>query len=82
MNKRQFYHRVLSGVHMDAQYRCLDANVQASSPSHVCSARVNRELQRRARSNGYSTTVSAEGNHLMNERVSHHRVVSGVPRDA
>ena len=26
--------------------------------------------------------VSAEGNRLMNERVSHHRVVSGVPRDA
>ena len=36
----------------------------------------------RARSNGYSTTVSAEGNRLMNERVSHHRVVSGVLRDA
>ena len=26
--------------------------------------------------------MSAEGNRLMNERVSHHRVVSGVPRDA
>ena len=62
------------------KHRCLD-NVQACSPSDVCSARVNRELQRRARSNGYSTTVSAEGNRLMNELVPHHRAVPGVPRD-
>ena len=26
--------------------------------------------------------MSAEGNRSVNERVSHHRVVSGVPRDA
>ena len=67
-------------------YGCSDIgvsnNVQACSPSDVCSARMNRELQRRARSNSYSTTVSAEGNRLMNERVSHHRVVSDVRRDA
>jgi hypothetical protein len=43
---------------------------------------MNRELQTRARSNGYSTTGSAEGNRLMNERVSHHRVVPGVRREA
>ena len=42
---------------------------------------MNRELQTRARSNGYSCMVSAEGNRLMNERVPHHRVVSGVLRD-
>ena len=34
------------------------------------------------RSNGYSCMVSAERNRLMNERVPHHRVASGVPRDA
>ena len=55
---------------------------KACSPSDVCSARVNRELQTRARSNSYSTTVSAEGNRLMSERVPHHRVVPGVRRDA
>ena len=43
---------------------------------------MNIELQRRAWSNGYSGMLSAEGNHLMNEPVSHHRVVLGVPRDA
>ena len=32
--------------------------------------------------NGYSFTGSAEGNRLMNEWVSHHRVVPGVRRDA
>ena len=41
-----------------------------------------RVLQTRARSNGYSTTVSVEGNRLMNERVYHHCVVQGVRRDA
>ena len=71
------YHRVCVWM---LKHRCLD-NVQACSPSDVCSARVNRELQRRARSNGYSTTVSAEGNRLMNKLVPHHRAVSGVPRD-
>ena len=65
---------------MMLKHRCLD-NVHAYNPSDVYSARVNREFQRRARSNGYSATVSAEGNHLMNERVSHHRVVPGVCRD-
>ena len=30
------------------------------SPSDVCSDRINRELQRRARSNGYSVTVVVE----------------------
>ena len=57
-------------------------HIHEYSPSDVCSGRVSRELQRRARSNGYSVTVSAEGNRLMNERVSHHRVASGVHRDA
>ena len=32
--------------------------------------------------NGYSVTVSAESHGLVNERVSHHRVVLGVLRDA
>ena len=35
-----------------------------------------------ARSNGYSVMVSAESHGLVNERVSHHRVVLGVLRDA
>ena len=52
------------------------------SPSDVCSDRMNRELQRRARSNGYSFMVSVEGHGSVNERVPHHRVVSGVVRDA
>ena len=32
--------------------------------------------------NGYSVTVSAEGHGSVNELVPHHRVVSGVVRDA
>ena len=52
------------------------------SPSDVCSGRVSRELQRRARSNGYSVTVSAEEHGSVNELVPHHRVVSGVVMDA
>ena len=43
--------------------------IQACRPSCVCSDRMNRELQTRARSNGYSCMVSVEGNHLMNERM-------------
>ena len=35
-----------------------------------------------ARSNGYSAMVSAESHGLENERLSHHRVVLGVLRDA
>ena len=80
----------MSGCHTTGQCRvCLGilkhrrlGRIQACIPSGVCSDRMNRELQTRARSNGYSCMVSAEGNHLMNERVSHHRVVSGVLRDA
>ena len=52
------------------------------SPSNVCSDRINRELQRRARGNGYSVTVSTEGHGSVNERVLHHWVVSGVLGDA
>ena len=33
-------------------------------------------------SNGYSVMVSAEGHGLVNERVSYHRAVLGVLRDA
>ena len=56
---------------------------KAYRPSGVCSGRVNtRELQRRARSNDYSFMVSVEGHGSVNERVPHHRVVSGVVRDA
>ena len=45
---------------------------------------VIRTLQRTGEleSNGYQVTVSAEGNRSVNEWVSHHRVVSGVPRNA
>ena len=63
------------------KHRCLD-NVQACSPSDVCSGRMNRELQRRARSNGYSVMVSAEEHGSVNELVPHHRVVLDVVRDA
>ena len=62
------------------KHRCLD-NIQACRPLVCARVGMNRELQTRARSNGYSTTGSAEGNRLMNERVSHHRVVPDVPRD-
>ena len=55
---------------------------KAYRPSDVCSDRMNRELQRRARSNGESVMVSAEGHGSVNERVLHNRVVSGVLRDA
>jgi hypothetical protein len=85
MNKRQFYHRVTSGI-IGCAYGCSNIGVSTTYkraiPRMCTPPGLNRELQRRARSNGDSTTVSAEGNRLMNERVPHHWVVSGVPRDA
>ena len=64
------------------KHRCLDNVRGVQSLGCVLGPGERGESQRRARSNGYSTTVSAEGNRLMNELVPHHRVVSGVPRDA
>ena len=82
MNTRQqLYPRVLSGVPYECSNIGVSTTYKRAVPSDVCSAQVNRELQRRARSNGYSTTVSAEGYRLMNELVSHHRAVSDEPRD-
>ena len=77
---------VLPSVIIRCAYGCSHIGVSTTYkravPRMVCSARVNRELQRRARSNGYSVMVSAEEHGLVNELVPHHRVVSGVVRDA
>ena len=63
------------------KHRCLD-NIQACRPLGVLGSRCTSQRTAELDGNGYSTTVSAEGNRLMNERVSHHRVVSGVRMDA
>ena len=81
MNERVSHHRVVSDVLRDAQTPAPWSHTSVQTLG-VCSDRMNRELQTWARSNGYSRMVSVEGNRLMNERVSHHRVVSGVLRDA
>ena len=82
MNERVPHHRVVSDVLRDAQTSA--SRSHKSVQTLVCvigSAVEQRVTDTRARSNGYSTTVSAEGNRLMSELVSHHRAVSGVPRD-
>ena len=62
-------------------HRCLD-NIQACRPLGVLGSRCTSQRTAELEGNGYSTTVSAEGNRLMNERASYHRVVLGVRRDA
>ena len=61
--------------------RCID-RIQACRPSNVCSIGCTRRCEEELESNGYSVMVSAEGHSLVNERVSYHRVVLGVLRDA
>ena len=56
--------------------------MKACRPSDACRTRIVPQRTGELESNGYSTTVSAEGNRLVNERVHHHRVVQGVLRDA
>ena len=63
------------------KHRSLD-NIQACRPLGVLGSRCTSQRTAELEGNGYSTTVSAEGNRLMNERASHHRVVPGVRRDA
>ena len=63
------------------KHRSLD-NIQACRPLGVLGSRCTSQRTAELEGNGYSTTVSAEGSRLMNERASHHRVVPGVRRDA
>ena len=82
MNERASHHRVVQDVRRDAQ---TSASRSHTSVQTLGCARVAMQHSQRTaelEGNGYSTTVSAEGNRLMNERVSHHRVVSGVRMDA
>ena len=81
VNERVSHHRVVLGVLRDAQipaYRP-HTSVQTLGCARI---RCTRRVRGGARSNGYSVMVSAESHGLVNERVSHHRVVLGVLRDA
>ena len=84
VNERMFHHRVVLGVLRDAQTPAHRPHISVQTLG--CAARSDTpDLQTvlgGARSNGYSVTVSAEGHGLANERVSYHRVVLGVLRDA
>ena len=85
MNERVSHHRVVSGLPRDAYTPASRSHQSVQTLRCVSDSdeqRVTQSLQTRARSNGYSCMVSAEGNRLMNERVPHHRVVSDVLRDA
>ena len=80
MNERVSHHRVVSGVPRDAQTLAPRSHASVQTLGCVISfflPQRTRELE----SNGYQVTVSAEGVRLMSELVSHHRAVSGVPRD-
>ena len=66
----------------DAQTSALWSHTRVQSLGCVLGSGEQRVTDDELRSNGFSTTVSAEGNRLMNERVDHHRVASGVHRDA
>ena len=48
----------------------------------MCSIGCTRRCEEELESNGYSVMVSVEGHSLVIERVSYHRVVLGVLRDA
>ena len=75
VNERVSHHRVVLGVLRDAQipaYRP-HTSVQTLGCARI---RCTRRVRGGARSNGYSVMVSAESHGLVNERVSHHRVVS------
>ena len=56
--------------------------IKAYRPSGVCRTQIVPQRTGELESNGYSVTVSAEEYRSVNERVPHHRVVSGVLRDA
>ena len=63
------------------KHRCLD-NIQACRPLGVLGSRCTSQHTAELEGNGYSCMVLAEEYRSMSKRVSHHRVVSDVPRDA
>ena len=63
------------------KHRCLGQYTSVQTLGCVSDRDDTAQRTAELESNGYSATVSAEGNRLMNERVPHHRVVSGVLRD-
>ena len=83
VNERVSHHRVVLGVLRDAP---IPAYRPHKSVQSLGCARIRRcttdGCRGGARSNGYSAMVSAESHGLENERLSHHRVVLGVLRDA
>jgi hypothetical protein len=81
------HHRAVLDVLRDAQTPAYRPHTSVKTLGSACSDRARgRQVpdgaKRSSRSNGYSVTVSAESHGLVNERVSHHRVVLGVLRDA
>ena len=82
VNERVSHHRVVLGVLRDAQTPVYRPHTCVQTLGSAWSDRAHQTARREARSNDYSVMVSAESHGLVNERVSHHRVVLGVLRDA
>ena len=78
VNERVSHLRVVLGVLMDAQTPVYRPHTCVQTLGSAWSDRAHQTARREARSNDYSVTVSAESHGLVNERVSHHRVVLGV----
>jgi len=81
VNERVSHHRVVSGVPRYAQTPAYRQHASLQTLRCVLN-RMHQTVRGGARSNGYSVMVSAESHSLVNERVSYHRVVLGVLRDA
>ena len=79
VNERVPHHRVV--LPMDAQTPVYRPHTSVQTLKCVLN-RMHQTVRGGARSNGYSAMVSAESHGLVIERVSHHRGLLGVLRDA
>ena len=82
MNERVSHHRVVSGVPRDAQAPVYRPHTSVQTLKCVLNRMHQTRCEEELESSGYSVMVSTEGHSLVNERVSYHRVVLGVLRDA
>ena len=81
MNERVSHHRLVSGVPRDAQNPVCWPHTSVQTLGCVLNW-MHQTVRGGARSHGYSVMVSTEGHILVIERVSYHRVVLSVLRDA
>ena len=67
MNEWASHHRVVPGVRRDAQTSASRSHTSVQTLGCARVARCTSQRTAELEGNGYSTTVSAEGNRLMNE---------------